>query len=204
MTESTQTQLAFLADKYENHTCNYQEYELMIHNLMAEGKTTGTNHSESMLHYTKMNLQRMNRLQKTVRLNDEFTTLSKEKFVNHKWMILTEAWCGDAAQNIPIFNAIGELLGVEPRYILRDEHLDLMDEFLVYGGRSIPVLIAMDADYNVLFSWGPRPKPAQKKVQDYKANPVIPYAEFAKELQLWYAKDKTQSAQKELFELLAQ
>lgn len=204
MTESTQTQLAFLADKYENHTCNYQEYELMIHNLMAEGKTTGTNHSESMLHYTKMNLQRMSRLQKTVRLNDEFTTLSKEKFAHHKWMILTEAWCGDAAQNIPIFNAIGELLGVEPRYILRDEHLDLMDEFLVNGGRSIPVLIAMDADYNVLFSWGPRPKPAQKKVLDYKANPVIPYAEFAKELQLWYAKDKTQSAQKELFELLAQ
>lgn len=97
MTESTQTQVDFLEDKYLNHTCNYQEYELMIHNLMNEGKTTGSNHSESMLHYTKMNLQRMNRLEKTVRLNDEFSTLNPADYKGDKWMILTEAWCGDAA-----------------------------------------------------------------------------------------------------------
>ena len=52
--------------------------------------------------------------------------------------------------------------------VLRDENLELMDLFLTNGGRSIPKLIALDKDLNILFTWGPRPQTATNMVLDYK------------------------------------
>ena len=183
---------------------SYDEYRSMIDTLLEEGKTTGTNHSEAMIHYTKMNVQRMNRLDKRADLSDSLK--GKLENLDRKliWVVLTEAWCGDAAQNVPAIAKMAEQSeNLELKLILRDENLDIMDEYLTNGGRSIPKLICLEADsLEEIGTWGPRPELAQKKAMEWKDDPDISKEEWAKKLHKWYAKNRTQEIQSEFEELL--
>jgi len=183
---------------------SYQAYSELISNLLADGKTTGSNQAENMIEYTKMNEQRRKRLDKTTIINPQ---LAQEiKAVDHRWywLILTEAWCGDAAQNIPVLAKMAELNdNIELKLLLRDENLEVMEGYLTNGGKSIPKLVCLkQEDLSEVGEWGPRPKPAQVMVEAYKANPTSSYADFVKEVQLWYAKDKTKTLQQEILSLL--
>jgi len=184
---------------------SYAVYRKMIDDLMAEGKTTGENHSENMIHYTKMNLQRMNRVEKTVELSDETVEALKGIDIKMVWVVLTEAWCGDAAQNIPVLAKIADASdNIELMLLLRDENLDVMDEYLTNGGRSIPKLVALDAgSMDERFVWGPRPEPAQEMMNDFKANPDgRTKQDLVIDIQKWYAKDRGVTMQKELVDLM--
>jgi len=167
---------------------------------MVEGKTTGDDHSEDMIAYTKMNIVRMNRWDKTTRLSEELKILL-QKVPKQKWLVLSEAWCGDAAQNVAVMHKMAVLNeNIDLQIILRDENLDIMDEYLTNGGRSIPKLIAMDEKNEVLFTWGPRPQKMQDKVMELKRQEV-PYAE---EVHKMYAKDRAASLQAEFIDILSE
>lgn len=185
----------------------YNEYFDLVNKLVDEEKTTGDNQSEAFVKYTFLNRHRMNRLNKTTKLMESLqeaaTSISKPTV----WLVLSEAWCGDAAQNLPVINHIAATNPlIELKVILRDEHLEIMDELLTNGGRSIPKLVAFDENLNVQFTWGPRPDPVQQMVNVYKAmpEPKKPYTEFTEEVQKWYAKDKSLSLQNEFLDLLVQ
>lgn len=181
----------------------YTEYMLLMGHVVMEGRTTGPQQSEDLSYYTKLNLHRMQRLNKTAVLTDEFKEAIGKIQVPQTWYILTEAWCGDAAQSIPVIAAaaVRNQL-IEVKLLLRDENSDLMNLYLTNGGRSIPKLIAVDSQSNELFSWGPRPAGAQLLLAEYKANPEKTYKAFSEDIQRWYLADKTQSIQKELMALL--
>ena len=186
---------------------NYQEYLTLLDELFAAGKTTGNDHSEAMLNYAKMNIQRMKRLNKTIELSDELLKDIEDFDQKRKetiWFVITEGWCGDAAQNIPLLNKIAEKSDkIELKLVLRDENLELIDAFLTNGGRSIPKVIILDkANLNVKTTWGPRAVPAQKMSAEFRKIPNGDYQEFNKTLQLWYAKDKTISMQKEMSSII--
>lgn len=186
---------------------SYEGYKELIEGLLADGKSTGTNHSEEMVHYTKMNQHRMKRLDKQIEINEDLIErLSKvEKPVI--WLVLTEGWCGDAAQIIPAIERIAEQSPmIQTKYILRDENLDIMDQFLTNGkSRSIPKLICLDADtLQVVGEWGPRPGALQKLYTEWTATKGVPYTEIAEKLQKWYLNDKTGSIQKELGKLIGE
>jgi hypothetical protein len=191
--------------EYIEKSMTFAEYLKLIDGLLAEGKTTGPNQSEAMFNYGKLNRQRMQRLDKTAVLNDSLK--KKARAVNRKmiWLVITEGWCGDAAQNIPIIEKIAaESANVETRYVLRDENLELMDKYLTFGARSIPKLIALDAEtLQELGTWGARPLAAQELFQQLKdqgvAKPLI-----MENLQRWYFADKNQSIQKEFENLLSE
>jgi len=73
-------------------------------------------------------------------------------------LVLAEDWCGDASNTIPILAKLVEQLpGVDLRILRRDEHPAVMDRYLTNGSRSIPIVIALDADFMELGHWGPRP-----------------------------------------------
>ncbi|MDZ7682182.1 MAG: thioredoxin family protein [Fodinibius sp.] len=183
---------------------DYKAYRSMIDELLADGKTTGTNHSEAMITYTKMNVQRMKRLDKQVELSDslqqELDALDQEWI----WLVLTEAWCGDAAQNLPVIAKMADQSeNVELQLILRDKHLDIMDEYLTNGGRSIPKLVCLDAEtLEQLGSWGPRPAEAQQKAMEWKKDESITKEQWAEKLHKWYADDKSKQLQTEFEELI--
>ncbi|WP_057937447.1 thioredoxin family protein [Algoriphagus resistens] len=185
---------------------NYSEYRKMIYELLAEEKTTGTNHSESYLNYTRMNVQRMNRWDKTAKISPELEKIVTSIASPQVWLVLTEAWCGDAAQSLPFIAKLAELNPlIKLKFVLRDENPALMDAYLTEGARSIPILIGLDEDLaKELFVWGPRPEYLQNRLKAYKLDPQnITPKEFADGTHLWYARDKNQSLEKELTPLIS-
>lgn len=185
------------------HSMSYLEYRELITQLLNEGKTTGPNQSEAMVHYTQMNQQRMNRLDKKDRLTPELRAAYSGMQHDLTFLVITEGWCGDASQIVPIFYALAESNPrIDMRLILRDDNPEVMDQFLINGSRSIPVLVVLDREsLDVLGVWGARPKPAQVMVDDYKKLEVKPpYSELSTQLQKWYNKDKTLTLQTELLQ----
>ena len=184
---------------------SYDDYQRMIEHLLAQEKTTGDDHSEDMLAYTRLNVQRMHRLDKVVQLTEALQQQLAALSTPWTWLVLTEAWCGDAAQSIPVMNKIAEASPkISLQLLLRDEHPDVMDAYLTNGSRSIPKLICLSEDLRVIGTWGPRPAPAQQLMSDFKRqHPDESYQALAKEMQLWYARDRTQAIQQEFAELLS-
>tara|TARA_R110002111_G_scaffold17236_2_gene43396 strand:- start:357 stop:977 length:621 start_codon:yes stop_codon:yes gene_type:complete len=187
-----------------NAAMSYDSYMNLLIDLLAEGKTTGANQSEAMVEYGKMNVQRMKRLNKTIQLQQELKDVLSGLTRKMTFLVLTEGWCGDAAQNVPVFNKLVEhTTNIDLKLILRDENLEIMDAYLTNGGRSIPKLIALDSStLEVIGTWGPRPEAAQFMVTEFKKIENGDYSEFVKEVQLWYARDKTNAMQNELIDLL--
>lgn len=182
------------------HAYTYEEYRAMVDENLKKGKTTGENHSEVMLHYTNMNVHRMNRHDKRTDLRED--VIQKLQSVDKKWiwLVLTEAWCGDAGQSVPIINKMAKLNeNIELRFILRDENLEVMDQFLHNGmSRSIPKLICLDAGtLEVLGEWGPRPQIAQEMFEAIQDSSEITKREAKEFLHKWYADDKGDAIQQE-------
>lgn len=183
----------------------YGEYRQMIDDLLEKGKTTGDNHSDEMIEYTRLNVHRMSRLDKRVDLSDSL----KEKLAavdeDWIWMVLTEAWCGDAAQNVPVIAKMADQSeNISLKLILRDQHLEIMDEHLTNGGRSIPKLICLDADsLEEVGEWGPRPAILQEKAMEWKDDPELTKKQWAEKLHKWYADNKTKEIQSEFEELIS-
>jgi len=181
---------------------DYQTYRALIDQLLLEGKATGDVTYD--LHYTKMNVQRMSRVDKTVSLTEELISTIGDLKSNYKFLVITEGWCGDAAQIVPVFNKIAtaSLGKIDLKFVLRDKNLPLIDAHLTNGGRAIPVLLVLnEAGNNVLATWGPRPQVLQELLKEWRSEttemPVL-----AEKLHGWYAKDKTQTTQAELTVLL--
>jgi len=182
----------------------YEAYRALIDQLLSENKTTGENHSESMLNYAKLNIQRMNKWDKIFKPNDQLVDLVKSIDKPVHWVVLTEGWCGDAAQNLPV---IAKMASMNPKItltlLLRDENLEVMDAYLTNGGRSIPKLIMLDENLNELGQWGPRPQPVQDIMTKMKAEGNFSYEGFNLLGHTWYAKDRTKTLQQELLGLLS-
>lgn len=184
---------------------DFNTYYQMTEKLVAAGKTTGPTQNEELAHYTSLNLSRMKRLTKKSTLHNHL--IEKINQIKEKvyFLVISEAWCGDAAQNLPLIAKAAEFSpNIELKILLRDENLDIMDQFLTNGGRSIPKLIAIDAEnLEVLNEWGPRPKAAQELMLDLKTREVS-HEKMVEEIQLWYIKDKTNSFQADFAEFIEQ
>ncbi|WP_316822152.1 thioredoxin family protein [Pedobacter gandavensis] len=188
---------------FDNEGISYAEYRELVNKLLQEGKTTGVDHSEAMLHYTKMNVQRMNRVDKTVTLNSELLKATQDLKNQYRFLVISEGWCGDAAQIVPVFNKIS-LVNPEHislKFVLRDKNLPLIDAHLTNGGRAIPVLLILDEAGHVICQWGPRPKVLQSLLLQWKKESTDMML-IAEQLHGWYAKDKTQSTQEELCKII--
>jgi hypothetical protein len=189
--------------KHLENTLSYEDYRDHIDELLAQGKVTGPQQSESLAEYTKLNVARMKRIDKTIEVLPEVEHVIKSIEKPQTWIVITEGWCGDAAQIVPVFNALAKLNDkINLQLVLRDDNLELMDQYLTDGkSRSIPKLIVAEADtLQEIFNWGARPKVLQDKVDEMKANNVS-FDEIKEMLHGWYAKDKTFSTQKELAEM---
>ena len=99
---------------------------------------------------------------KTVPLTEEDIAFFR-KAVAHpngpaKILALAEAWCGDVYRELPTAARIAEAAGMELRVFLRDQNLDIMEEFLSNNGKSqaIPVFVFYTKDQEYLAHWTER------------------------------------------------
>lgn len=185
---------------------SYTKYRAIVTRLLADGKSSGPEQSESLLQYSQLNEARMNRLDKKTAITEDNIKklLSLQK--KYIWLVLSEGWCGDAAQILPVLNKMASIgAHIDLKIVFRDENNSLMNQFLTHGSRSIPKLIILDAaTHNVLGSWGPRPKGATDFITSYKRQ-YGKIDETAKtEIQLWYLHDKGHSTQNEVADLMVE
>ena len=172
---------------------SYSEYSELVAELLSQNKSTTIDGPESLVEYSKLNNSRMKRLDKTTQVPAEIEKEIREITEPTTWTVLSEGWCGDAAQNLPAINKMAELNPlISLRIVLRDQNLELMNEYLTNGGQSIPKLIQTQDD-EVTGTWGPRPTVAANMVKEYEEKHGSVDAEFKRELQLWYNKDKNES-----------
>lgn len=153
--------------------------------------------------YSKLNLHRISRIEKTYNVSEQICEQVTKISEPQIWMVLTEDWCGDSAQNLPY---IAKIAGcndyITLRILPRDTNLDIMDQYLTDGkSRSIPKFVAFDKDGNELFQWGPRPAEAQKLVMDLKAEGFTKN-EYNEKLHLWYGRNRGKNLESEFVELL--
>jgi len=183
---------------------SYTEYKELILNLLKKGRSTGSSQNDNLFNFTKLNEKRMKRLDKQTKLSE--TTKEKTQRIqkDFTWLVLTESWCGDAAQTLPILNKFAETNPkIELKVVLRDDNADLMNGFLTNGSKSIPKLIVLEkGTNNVVSTWGPRSEKATNLVNDYKEKHGKLDAEFKKDLQLWYNSDKGVHIERDLVDLL--
>jgi thiol-disulfide isomerase/thioredoxin len=182
---------------------SYQQYRAFVEAHTLSGTNSGDELTEALTTYTGLNNQRMKRLDKTLKFLPEYQeflgAFDKEVY----FLIITESWCGDAAQTMPMMNKVANAAGIDFKVVLRDENPMLMDQFLTNGGRSIAKLILIDKNTHLpLTTWGPRPTKATQLVADEKAAKGVLLPEFKQELQNWYNKDKGKDTEKDLVEML--
>ncbi len=189
---------------FDNEGLTYTKYRELVDELLAVGKTTGPDHSEELLHYTKMNVQRMKRVEKTTILTYDLLTAIQNVKGHYRFLVISEGWCGDAAQIVPV---IDKIVSTAPdkfslRLVLRDQNIPLIDAHLTDNGRAIPVVLVLnDENELVLPKWGPRPAILQSLRAQWKKE-GLDSAKIGELLHGWYAKDKTQETQRELSALL--
>ncbi len=190
--------------KAHTNSLAYNDYLTLIDEKIAQKASTGHEQNQMLTDFTKLNRARMKRLDKTQQILPELEIITKQITDKQVWLVLTESWCGDAAQNVPVLQKLAEMNPlIDLRLVLRDDNYELMQKYLTNGGKSIPKLIAVSADLEKeLFTWGPRPAAAQvevKRLLDENGG----FNEKVKEgIQIWYNHDKGISMQHELMELL--
>lgn len=187
-------------------TYTYESYLKQFNQWVHQGQTSLKDTSSALVEFTKLNWARTQRLQKTILLNPEIKKAVEKIDHIYTWMVITEAWCGDSAQNLPVIAEIAKLNPekIKLYIVLRDKNQELMSKYLTEGARAIPKLIVLDDTLSKeVFTWGPRPKPAQEILKEWKGNPAgRSWEDFEKDLHSWYAKDKTNTIQSEFSELL--
>jgi hypothetical protein len=183
---------------------SYKDYRKTIADLLIEGKSSGAKQTEALVNYSRLNETRMDRLDKTMVVDETITTKLISIQSQYIWLVIAEGWCGDAAQLLPIFNKMSEVSDqIDLKIVFRDENEALMNLFLTNGNKSIPKLIILDKNsLDVIADWGPRPKGAIDLVQNYKEKFGVIDDTIKAELQMWYLHDKGLSTQKEIIELI--
>lgn len=184
---------------------SYQEYKSLVLDLIKEGKSTGPVQDEARVNYTRLNNQRMKRLDKLTRLSEEAISAAEKIDRDFTWLVLTESWCGDAAQTLPVINKFSEVnKNIDLKVVLRDENDELMNQFLTDGNKAIPKLIVIENEsQEVISSWGPRTEKATRMIQEYKKKHGKVDDIIKTDLQVFYNKDKGKQIEKEMISLLS-
>ncbi len=181
----------------------FEDYQYFFKSIIDGHYTEAPYNQPLYLNYVRLNESRQKRWLKTGELSEETIdavyTIESKQF----WTVVTEPWCGDASHIIPFIEKMAELNDkITIDYELRDDDdLNTIDNFLTNGGRSIPILIARDANKQDLWHWGPRPADAQFLYLKNK-NSLMSNDEQKLVLQNWYNDDKGEKIQREISGLI--
>ena len=189
------------AFQYLNLSESIQEYNERFYVVTTSAPEELTSHQLEMKEYYTLNWARSSRVQKTYAISSS----GLEKIQNMKnpqyWFVITEGWCGDSSQSLPVMAAIANHSNgsIDLRIVSRDAHPALLEQYLTNGSMSIPKLIATSFDGEELWQWGPRPKPASDLFNSMKQQHKEK-EDIYKALHAWYAGNKGQAIEEELLQ----
>jgi Thioredoxin len=192
-----------IKNKIQNISLTYNQYIDLTKKEIEKTEVNSLNDAEKTLfEYKKLNLQRSSRIEKYYSVSDELKSIIQSFKQIQTWVIITENWCGDSAQTLPYiaaFTKINPLITF--KIILRDSNLDIMDQYLTNGTRSIPKLIVFDENWNEFFGWGPRPEAAKELMEQLNEEGLSKTEKYEK-LHLWYGRNRGKDIEQEFRDLL--
>ncbi len=191
-----------IKNKIKNISLTYKQYiDLTIKEIESTDVNSLNDAEKTLFEYKKLNLQRSSRIEKYYLVNDELKSIIQNIKQIQTWVIITENWCGDSAQNLAYIAAFTKMNpSITLKIILRDSNLDIMDQYLTDGSRSIPKLIAFDENWNELFNWGPRPQAAKELMEQLKKEGLSKTDKYEK-LHLWYGRNRGKDIEQEFKDL---
>ncbi len=191
--------LKYLRDKILHSGMTYEKYKI---HLADEIENPPGVDEKNNYDIKKLNFSRSKKVEQQFIPSSELVETVNRISKPQPWMVLTESWCGDSAQNLPVIAKIADLNpNIKLKILLRDSYPEVMDQYLTNGTRSIPKLIAFDKDYKELFRWGPRPKTAKQLVFRLKEDGMSKSG-WQKELHLWYGRNRGKELESELVQFL--
>ncbi len=104
-----------------------------------------------------------------------------------KMLVLGEDWCGDVVRGLPVLARMAEAAGWDMRVFPRDQHHDIMNEFLKNGEfMSIPTVVFYTSDHRYILHWIERPEVAEREVKEIEValraeNPDMSDSDFGRE-----------------------
>jgi len=177
---------------------SYAQYLALMERQAAAPVSDLSEEEAQRVEFTKLNLHRSGRISRTYRPTPELAKRVLGLAMPQLWLVLTEPWCGDSAQCLPYLVKLAEeSSGITLSILLRDDNLEVMDQYLTAGKRGIPRLIAFAADGDELFRWGPRPAAAQVVFDAAKAEGLAK-PELLGKLHLWYGRNRGEALETEL------
>ena len=126
--------------------------------------------------------------------------------IGGRWrmLVISEDWCGDASNTLPVLARLAEALPtLELRVARRDENPELMDEFLTDGARSIPIAVLLRDDFTVAGHWGPRPAELQAFTLAEKRKGERSTSDIYRDVRRWYARDRGETTIREVLDVMA-
>lgn len=185
---------------------NYWDEALTFTQYLEDAEMRANNNpdkNDDKQEYYQLGLQRMERTLKKFTPEENLLAEWKAKNFKGKFLLISEPWCGDASATVPAVTTFFETAGNEVRIFLRDEDTSLIDQFLTNGTQSIPIVILLNEDDEVIAHWGPRPKYGTSLLEKFKNNPEeYPREEFYNDLQIYYAKNRGHDAIEEIVKLI--
>lgn len=156
---------------------------------MLRDRFLGAPEFETMLAAAEQNAELWAAVWRRATVPDEF--VRRVAALGGAWhlLVLSEDWCGDAVNTVPVVARLAELTpNADLRVLARDENPDLMDSHLTGTSRSIPVVIALDEEFVERGWWGPRPA----ALQEWVLGPGRAMEKSARyrEIRSWYARDR--------------
>ena len=180
----------------------YEDYVTRIGQKASGCLDLSDNDVNNGCDFYRLNFQRISRINKTYRVSPELSTLLNALNFKLYWVVISEDWCGDSAQVLPYIAKIADSSdAIELRIISRDQHPEVMNQYLTDGKKSIPKLIAFDENGTELFSWGPRPREAAELVKQVIANGGKK-EDMYQQLHTWYARNRGRAVETEFYNLL--
>ena len=174
---------------YWENAVTYAQYLENSDQKILELENSQEAEDKVYLEYYQLGKTRMQRVDKTYHPTAELTEALASKKFSGKILIISEGWCGDAAMIIPVIHRFFEEKN-EVRITYRDQN-NLIDSYLTNGAKSIPMVLILDENNEVISHWGPRPKSGMQLLEKHKANPETYNAdEFHNDLQIYYTKNK--------------
>jgi hypothetical protein len=178
------------------------EYRRYFEMEVARARQADVASQDPHAQYLPLNLHRTVRIEATYAPSERVQAAVQAIPGPQLWMVLTEPWCGDSAQNLPYIAKIAACnASIDLRMLLRDQNPDIMDAYLTNGTRSIPKLVAFDWQGRELFQWGPRPQPAVELFRQLQESGA-PREDVMHKLHLWYARNRGRALEEEFIALL--
>ena len=91
---------ALLASLDWENALTYPAYQALSQALLTAGQTTNGQQSAEILGFASQNLARMATLDRDLVLAPDLLQALSAVHRPQRWVVLTESWCGDAAENL--------------------------------------------------------------------------------------------------------